>query len=155
MTRYCDILACVYGPPSRFELPRRSRLTAMVIQLARPKGIWSYGFAFIGLSVILLFLYRGTSTLRDSSPIPFEPHTPPPSATRTPCIGPRGRSVQEDRDDQIWARSLSLRMCTKSELTAVLTIHSFPRTCGWLLRSFGPSLDLQHTRHQIRRIRIS
>jgi hypothetical protein len=86
-------------------------MAAQVVHLRR-YGIHVLGF--VGFSLFLIFLYRevGTSILGDSIPIPFETVTPPqapPSVTRTPCIGPRGRSVQEDRDDQIWAESLDLR----------------------------------------------
>ncbi|OCT52799.1 hypothetical protein CLCR_09892 [Cladophialophora carrionii] len=85
----------------------------MAMQVAHLRRYGIHILAFVGLTLLLVFLYRGVgiSILRDSIPIPFEAASPPqplPSATRKPCIGPRGRFVQEDRDDQIWAESLDL-----------------------------------------------
>ncbi|EXJ60391.1 hypothetical protein A1O7_04543 [Cladophialophora yegresii CBS 114405] len=83
------------------------------MQVAHFRRYGIHVLGFVGLTLLLVILYRevGTTVLGDSIPIPFEaatPPQPPPSATRTPCVGPRGRSVQEDRDEQIWAESLDL-----------------------------------------------
>ena len=71
----------------------------------------------VGLIILLILLYSnfGTGILRDSFPAPLDenisaPPQPPATAVRRPCIGPRGRPVQENPDDRVWDRSLDLRM---------------------------------------------
>ena len=86
----------------------------MAVQLALCRRCGMYVLAFLGLSFFLVSLYRefGAEILRNALPIQTgtpSPLQPPRIALRSPCAGPRGRPVQENRDDQIWAERLDLR----------------------------------------------
>ncbi|KIW99023.1 uncharacterized protein Z519_00686 [Cladophialophora bantiana CBS 173.52] len=97
-------------------------MATLVTQYAIFRRFGLHLLAVVGLSCFLVFLYRDfTRTAgisRDlfpgpldapvSTPSPLQPPQPPPNTVRQPCIGPRGRPVQENLDDRIWASSLDL-----------------------------------------------
>lgn len=97
-------------------------VTRMAVLKAHLGRFTFHALALLGLSLFIVLLYRrdfGTGVLQDSLSFslgsPPQPPLPLPiSTTRTPCSGPRGRSVQDDRDDQVLAQFLDLRTSLSS-----------------------------------------
>ncbi|KIX92980.1 uncharacterized protein Z520_11253 [Fonsecaea multimorphosa CBS 102226] len=89
----------------------------MAIQLGILRRYGLHILAVVGLSCFLVLLYRDFTRDADISRDPLtapldldvptlSPLQPPPIAPRQSCVGPRGRSVQKNLDDKVWARSL-------------------------------------------------
>ncbi|OAL31722.1 hypothetical protein AYO20_08115 [Fonsecaea nubica] len=89
----------------------------MALQFGIFRHFWLQILATVGLGCFLVFLYhdfiRNVGISRDPLAAPLDvptasPPQPPANAVRQSCVGPRGKPVQENLDDRVWASLLDL-----------------------------------------------